>query len=433
MIGVACAAALALTGCDSITPAPIEYHDPDVARPAPNSVDAPSVAVAVNDAGYDIFHAVAANSDGDVVLSPISIGLAFGMLDLGASGSVADALDSLFRYPVAGDARWSAFNTLQQETVRDPGPTPTPTSTADVAPPRPPTVAIANRLFQDAGYPVVPAYAEGLQKWFGAGIEPFAIRSDPEAARLHINAWVKDQTLGLIPDLIPAGAIDSSTNLVLVNALYLKALWATPFISSATADGPFTRLDGSTATASFMHDSQLKVAAVVGDGYSAVDLPYAGGDLSDEGGDLSMLVVVPDAGNYAAIESDFGTDFVASVDASLERQTVDLALPRFESDSAINLRDVIENDLGIAGLFDTPGGLVGIGTPDLTVSNALHSAKIAIDEEGTEAAAATAIMMDSAFSPPKVAITVDRPFLYVIRDHSTGAVLFVGRVLDPSA
>ncbi len=111
-----------------------------------------------------------------------------------------------------------------------------------------------------------------------------------------------------------------------------------------------------------MHDSQLNVAAVVGDGYSAVDLPYAGGDLSDEGGDLSMLVVVPDAGNYAAIESDFGTDFVASVDASLERQTVDLALPRFESDSAINLKDVIEDDLGIAGLFDTPGGLVGIGT-----------------------------------------------------------------------
>ncbi len=138
MIGVACAAALALTGCDSITPAPIEYHDPDVARPAPNSVDAPSVAVGLNDAGYDIFHAVAANSDGDVVLSPISIGLAFGMLDLGASGSVADALDTLFQYPVAGDARWSAFNTLQQETVRDPGPQPTPTSTTRHRPARAP-------------------------------------------------------------------------------------------------------------------------------------------------------------------------------------------------------------------------------------------------------------------------------------------------------
>ncbi len=312
--------------------------------------------------------------------------------------------------------------------MRDPGPTPTPTSTADVAPPRPPTVAIANRLFQDAGYPVVPAYAESLQKWFGAGIEPLALSSDPEASRLHINAWVKDQTLGLIPDLIPEGFITDITALVLVNALYLKATWEWPFEDHYTADGTFTRLDGSTATASFMRSFKLHAPAVVGDGYAAVDLPYAGGD-------LSMLVIVPDSGNYAAIESELGTDFVTTVDASLEDQPVDLTLPRFESDSAIDLKDVIEGDLGIAGLFDTMGGLVDIAPdPNLYVANAVHAAKITVDESGTEAAAATAIGMNTLSAPVRgVEITADRPFLYVIRDHSSGAVLFVGRVLDPSA
>jgi len=416
----ACAVALTLAGCDTTS-----YQDPVVARPAPNSLDAATVAVGLNDAGYDVFRAVAAKEDGDVVLSPISIGLAFGMLDLGASGSVADALDGLFRYPVSGDARWSAFNTLQQETVSDPGPQPTPTSEYDYVPPAPPTVAIENRLFREQTYDVVPGYAESLQKWFGAGIEPADFVGNPDGSRGRINGWVKDETRGLIPDLLPSGVISSDTRLVLVNALYLKAEWATPFEKSATSDSSFTRLDGSTVTVPFMRDSSLHVPAVVADGYAAVDLPYASGD-------LSMLVIVPDAGNYAAIEAELGTDFVSRVDASLANQPVDLTLPRFHSESQIGLREVLGGDLGVTGLFYS-GGLEGIG-PDIEVANAIHAASITVDEAGTEAAAATAIMMDATGMPLEpVRISADRPFLYVIRDHSTGAVLFVGRVLDPSA
>ena len=412
--------ALALAGCSTAA-----YQDPVVARPAPDSVDAPSVAVGLNDAGYDIYHAVAAKSDGDVVLSPISIGLAFGMLDLGASGSVSDALDGLFRYPVAGDARWSAFNTLQQDTASDPGPQPKPTSDFDYVPPAPPTVAIANRLFRETTYDVVPGYAENLQKWFGAGIEPVDFVGDPDGSRAHINGWVKDETRGLIPDLLPAGVISPDTRLTLVNALYLKASWANPFEKSATTDGPFTRLDGTTATVPFMHDSSLHVPAVVANGYAAVDLPYASSD-------LSMLVIVPTADNFSAIEAKLGTDFVASVDASLRNESIDLAMPRFASDSQIGLKSVLEGDLGVTGLFHS-GGLDGIGK-NIEVSDAIHAATITVDEAGTEAAAATAIMMDATAMPvDPVRISVDRPFLYVIRDHATGAVLFVGRVLDPSA
>jgi serpin B len=414
------AGTLALAACSGTG-----YQDPVVARPAANSIDAPSVAVGLNDAGYDIFHAVAKKSDGDIVLSPISIGLAFGMLDLGASGTVSNALDHLFRYPVVGDARWAAFNTLSQKTESDPGPQPKPTSEFDYVPPAAPTVTIANRAYQEKTYSVLPSYAENLQKWFGAGIEPTDFVGDPNGSRKHINGWVKDRTKGLIPDLIPEGSITDATTLVLVNALYLKASWQTTFEPSATSDGTFTRLDGSTSSAPFMHDGSLNASAVFGDGYSAVDLPYASGD-------LSMLVIVPDAGNYSQIEAGLGTDFVASVDDALQPSTLDLAFPKFESESQIGLKDVIEGDLGVTGLFRS-GGLDGIGK-NIEVADAIHAAKITVNEEGTEAAAATAIMMEATAMPVQpTPLTIDRPFLYLIRDNATGAVLFVGRVLDPAA
>ena len=420
VIPLALAGTLALAGCSGTG-----YQDPIVARPAANSIDAPSVAVGLNDAGYDIFHAVAKKSDGDIVLSPISIGLAFGMLDLGASGTVSDALDDLFRYPVDGDARWAAFNTLSQKTESDPGPQPKPTSEFDYVPPAPPTVTIANRAYQEKTYSVLPSYAENLQKWFGAGIEPTDFVGDPNGSRKDINGWVKDRTKGLIPDLIPEGSITDATVLVLVNALYLKATWQTTFEPTATSDGTFTLLDGTTTTAPFMRDGSFNASAVFGDGYSAVDLPYATST-------LSMLVIVPDAGNYAQIEGQLGTDFVSGVDAALEPSILHLAFPKFESESQIGLKDVIEGDLGVTGLFRS-GGLDGIGK-DIEVADAIHAAKIIVNEEGTEAAAATAIMMDATAMPvDPVPLSIDRPFLYLIRDNATGAVLFVGRVLDPAA
>ena len=419
LVPVALAGTLVLAACSGTG-----YRDPVVARPAGNSVDAPTVALGLNDAGYDIFHAVAKKSNGDIVLSPISIGLAFGMLDLGASGTVSGALDGLFRYPVAGDARWAAFNTLEQKTESDPGPQPKPTSEFDYVPPAPPTVTIANRAYQEKTYSVVPAYAENLSKWFGAGIEPADFVGNPDGSRKHINGWVKDRTKGLIPDLIPEGSVTDATRLVLVNALYLKATWLTTFEPSATSSGDFTLLDGTTTSAEYMRDGSLHASAYVGDGYSAVDLPYASSA-------LSMLVIVPDAGKYAAIEAGLGTDFVSGVDAALQPSTLDIAFPKFESESQIGLKDVIEGDLGITGLFRSRG-LDGIGK-DIEVADAIHAAKIKVNEEGTEAAAATAVMMDATAMPvDPTPFAVDRPFLYLIRDNATGAVLFVGRVLDPA-
>jgi serpin B len=392
--------------------------DPNVERPEPDSPHVADLTTGLNDAGYRMFHAAAADSEQDVVLSSLSIGLAFGMLDVGATGNVAAILTDLFGYRVTGHERWSAFNTLEQSLVQE-----GEEGTEDT--PATPTLRIANRAFQDEAFTPVEGYNENILTWFGAGIETLALREDPEGSRAHINEWVAERTQELIPELLPEDSITPDVFMVLVNALYLKAAWQTPFEDFATDDADFTLLDGTTVTVPLMHNGQFNGNAYAGEGYSAIDVPYYGDD-------LSMLVIAPDAGNYAAVEERLGSDFVSEIDGLLENQPVDFFLPRFESESDVNLRTVIENDLGISGLFEVPelGGI----HPDAAVTDAVHSAKIIVDEEGTEAAAATAIMVDatSAPPPPDLTIRVDRPFMYVIRDHETGAVLFVGRVLDPS-
>jgi serpin B len=421
----------ALVGCSSGEPDPssspadstnpLGYVDPIVVRPAAGSPDVPALTEGLNDVGYDLFHYLA-DGDGDIVLSPLSIGLAFGMLDLGATGTVAQALDDLFGYPVEGDARYSAFNTLEQGVVSEPGPV---SNDPEDGYPEVPIVRVGNRMFRDAAFEAYPEYAEGLARWFGAGVEPLQIAGDPEAARLYINGWVDEKTMGLIPELIPQGLINADTVMVLVNTLYLKAQWAEQFDEAATEDADFTLLDGTTVTVPLMH-ALLDTRAYVGDEFAAVEIPYS------YTGDLSMLVILPDEGAYADIESRLGTEFVASADALLDVTPVDLHLPRFESSSDINLRQAFEEGLGVTGLFYVPE-LLGIGE-GIFVTDAVHSATIVVDEEGTEAAAATAIMAGKGAPNMDeiVEIRVDRPFLYLIRDGSTGAVLFVGRVLDPS-
>ncbi len=427
MVSSSLVTALVLAGCASPggptpTPNPSDplpaYHDPVVVRPAPDSPDVAALASGLNDVGYDLFHAVVAREDGDVVLSPLSIGMAFGMLDLGATDGVAQALDNLFSYPVSGDARWSAFNTLEQSLVSEPGPL------AEGEPPAP-IVRIADREFHDTDFAAVNGYDEQLMRWFGAGIEPVPFATDAEASRQHINAWVSDKTQGLIPNLLQPGAVNESTVMTLVNALYLKAQWLFPFDPEATEDADFTLLDGSTTTTPLMHEGHLTAAAVVADGYTAIDLPY-GGD------SLSMLVVAPDAGRYDEIQTELGSDFIAQVEGSLAYTLVDFYFPRFESAVTFDLRQALEDDLGVTGLFGV-AELGGIG-PGVVVDGAVHSARIKVDELGTEAAAATAIEMAGAAPPSEpLVIRVDHPFLYLIRDNVTGAVLFVGRVLDPSA
>jgi serpin B len=249
-----------------------------------------------------------------------------------------------------------------------------------------------------------------------------------EEARVAINAWAAEQTNDRITDLIPPGAIDDLTRLVLVNAVYLDATWARPFDPEATADAPFALLDGSEVTVATMHAYQLAASYGAGDGWQAIDLPYTG----DE---LSMLVVVPDAGRFAEIEALVSAGLIDEVRAGLSPSTVDLSLPKFEMRNQLSLVAALRA-LGIEAAFDPEtADFSGISTEEqLYVSDVIHEAFIALDEAGTEAAAATAVIIGTTSAPIDViALDIDRPFLFFLQDRTTGAILFLGRVVNPAA
>lgn len=380
-----------------------------VERPAPESPDLDALVAGINAVGYDLFAYSASQSDGDVVLSPASIGIAFGMADAGASGTTAAAIEDLFGYPVDGEARWAAFNAIEQQ-VTDVGE---------------PVVRLANREFPDREFATVEGYDETLARWFGAAIEPLPLKADSEGSTARINDWVSEETEGLIPDLLPPGFVNPTSVMVLVNALYLEADWARQFGKYPTEDQPFTRIDGSTVSAPLMHELELDGPAIDGDDYSATEVPY-------EGGELSMLVIVPDEGRYADVEGRLASGLVDEIDERSVSGPIELWLPRFESNTNLDLRDAIESGLGAEGIFGV-AGFDGIA-PGITLESAVHAADIAVDENGTVAAAATALGFEESGPPePDIVVRADKPFLYLIRHMPTGAVLFVGRVLDPAA
>jgi serpin B len=401
VLGAGCAG----TGSAGLVPA----ADPAIDRPSPDSADLDELVVGLNEVGFELFRAAAEDMHGDLVLSPLSIGLAFGMADAGASGRTATVLEELFAYPVAGGARWSAFNTLER-------------SVTDVGDP---VVRLANRQFPDDGFGLAPDYDERLGRWFGAGIEPLPLRADPEASRERINRWVAERTEQLIPELLGAGSLDRESRLVLVNALYLEAHWSQPFVEAFTAEAPFTRLDGTTVPAPFMRLSELPSPAVATDTFAAMELAY-------QGHELSMLLVVPAEGRYAEVEAALDGTWLEELDRAVSEVSVEVHLPRFDSDSTLDLRALLEGKLGVTGLFGV-AGFEGIA-PGITLGGAVHAADLTVDELGTVAAAATVLDLDGgAPQPTELTIRADRPFLYLVRHVPTGAVLFVGRVLDPTA
>ena len=414
---------LGLTGCaSSATPS---EPDPQVDRPAPESAHSRDMARSLNQVGFDVFRAATADG-GNTAVSPLSIGLAFGMLDAGATTPLAGALDDLFAYPADGPERLAAFNALEQTVASAPAgdePPAEPTANDDDAPDHA-VVRVANRMFLDTSFAPREAYRTELATYFGAGAQVVPMSTDATASADAINTWVSERTEGLIPTLVTPDFFTPFTKLALVNALYLRAEWATPFAVDATADEPFTFPDGSAANVPMMHGGSTYGLVYQGDDFVSVGLPYA----YDE---LTFTLIVPKDGRYDAVEEALGQATLDTIDASATTTLYTVAMPRFTAESTTDLRTAIETGMGVQGVFDVVG-LDGIG-PDLALGAAVHAVKVMVDENGTEAAAATALGVAGTSAPtdPPVEIRADRPFIYVIRDADTGAVLFVGRMLDP--
>jgi serpin B len=285
---------------------------------------------------------------------------------------------------------------------------------------------VVNAIWGQKDYSFLPTFLDVLAENYGAGLRILDFISETEKSRVTINDWVSDQTEGRIKDLIPQGAIDALTRLVLTNAIYFNAAWEYPFDEDMTANGPFYLLDGGQVSVPMMKQTE-SFGYTEGEGYQAIELLY-------DGDELSMVILLPTSGNFESFEEGLEVQQVSDIIGDLQFREVALTMPRFEFESEFSLKDTLE-DMGMPTAFSGAADFSGMtGSPDLSISEVIHKAFVSVDEEGTEAAAATAVIMGETAMPAEPAeVTIDRPFIFLIRDIETGAILFVGRVVNPGA
>jgi len=357
--------------------------------------------------------------------SPYSVSLALAMTHAGARGETEEQMAEALRFVLSQEKLHPAFNVLDQELAQR-GKEAEGKDDADKEHPEGFRLNVANAIWGQKDYQFLDTFLDVLAENYGAGLRILNFAEAPEESRVTINDWVSEQTEGKIENLIPEGSIDPLTRLVLTNAIYFNAAWASPFEEEATQEGSFTLLDGSEVSVPMMHQTESFDFAE-GEGYQAIELPY-------DGREMSMVIVVPEEGQFEAFEESLDAARVEAIIEHLDRRQVALTMPTFEFDARFSLKETLAA-LGMPQAFSGAADFSGMtGEKDLFISDVFHKAFVSVDEAGTEAAAATAVVMRlTSASPDPVEVNVDHPFLFLIRDVETGAILFVGRVVDPSA
>jgi serpin B len=389
-------------------------------QPAPEIPQADRDSLANGNAAFalDLYRNLA--DDGNLFFSPYSISLALAMTYAGARGDTAAQMADTLHFTLPPEQLHPALNALSQELASR------KESSGEGADGKGFRLNIANDIWGQKDAAFQQEFLDLLARNYGAGLRLMDFQNDPEAARKVINDAVARQTEDRIQNLIPEGAIDELTRLVLTNAIYFNAAWRMPFEKSATADAPFTTLDGTQVTVPMMAGTK-HFRHLDGDGFQAVVLPY-------ENQNLSMLVLVPDAGAFSTFTAGLDSARLNNILADMQGGEVILKMPKFRIEDEFSLKPVL-TDMGMTDAFQ-PGqaDFSGIdGTRDLYVSAVVHKSYVAVDEAGTEAAAATAVIVGATSMPLEpFQMTIDRPFLFLIRDEPTGAILFFGQVTNPN-
>ncbi|MEW6744951.1 MAG: serpin family protein [Planctomycetota bacterium] len=375
--------------------------------------------------GQDAFaralYARLASAEGNLFLSPYSVCIALAMTREGAKGNTAAQMDEVLHLPAAGAAE--SFRKLAED-LHAPDVSSVQDGKEEVRPAY--ALEIANALWAQHGFQYASAFEEILRTAYQAGFSTVDF-AKPEKARATINDWVEEKTREKVKDLIPPGLLDAATRLVITNAIYFKASWMEPFRSQQTRDAPFTTQRGDEVQVPMMHSKQ-SLGYAEREGVQVLELPYAGGH-------LSMVILLPEEKDgLPRLEELVAARPLASWWKGLTTKMVDVKLPRFEYSSSFDLTRTLPA-MGMKDAFDAGRADFSGITPQipLYIGAVLHKAFVAVDEQGTEAAAATAVVMRlGAAVGEAVEFTADHPFLFLIRHRATGSVLFMGRVADPT-
>lgn len=351
-------------------------------------------------------------AEGNLLFAPYSISAALGMTYAGARGNTERQMAETLSFDLNQEEIHHAFASLGKRLRASQG-------SGSVQ------LIIENSLWPQIGYAFLLEFISILEECYGAKLHPVEY-GNPEVARAEINNWVEEKTSGKVKDLIPPGLIDALTTLVLVNAIYFKGNWASKFDPELTKESTFWIAKEEGIDAPMMYQrGEFRYGE--SEGVQVLELPY-------EGGDVSMILLLPkEIDGLSSLEDVLSVEYLDEVIRNLWETEVDVSLPSFNMDGKFMLGGTLAA-MGMSDAFGSRADFSGMdGSKKLFISEVIHKAIIEVNEEGTEAAAATAVVMARSIPPPVPTFRADHPFLLMIRENTTGSILFLGRVMDPSS
>ena len=351
------------------------------------------------------------DSDKNILYSPFSISFALAMTYEGARGKTAEEIQSVFHFPKDNNTRKIEYSKIYKETNKDD---------------KEYQLNTANSLWAQQNFHLLEEYVSLIEKYYGGKVTNLDFISDPEGSRKIINGWVENQTHNKIKDLIPSGIIDALTRLVLTNAIYFKGEWVRQFNEKDTAEEDFKNNEGNNVKVQMMRrtDEDAKFNYADYEDLQIIELPYSGNE-------ISMLIILPKEDKLDNLEETFSLENLESWKKDLKEQRVKLYLPKFKLETEYEMMDTFI-EMGMEIPFSGGADFSGMtGYQGLFIKYIIHKAFIEVNEEGTEAAAATAVVMSLGVDHTPI-FRANHPFMFIIQNRNSGNILFMGRVVDPT-
>lgn len=381
-----------------------------------------SIVDANNRFSYNLFRSLSndsQNTDRNLFFSPFSILSAFALTFEGARGTTADEISAVFYFPKNDSVRRAGYLELNREF-----------NTGNVSY----VMKNGNALWVDNSYPVLPGYISIAEQYYGSNVTNLDFQNKSEESEKKINSWIEERTDGKIKDLVQPGSLSPSTKVVITNAIYFKGSWASQFDANLTTDEMFNSTPDTRVPVRMMHKTGNKERYNYMEtaDLQVLELPYAKGT----GNELSMIILLPRTPNLTAVEKLLNPQDLAEIKKNLIDKEVDIQIPKFQLNEGYSFTSILSN-LGMPTAFSDKADFSGIdGTGNISLSDVFHKSFIDVNEEGTEAAAATEVALTLSIAQKGDTTPVfraDHPFIFLIQDKENGVILFAGRVMNPVA